>query len=143
MTYAPLCGASSPSGIPWFIESADASHPRGGWGAARAVPARGPSPARGLAGFPGAAAGDVRPVASPGTHGVGLVLVGWGAADRRVELPVDEPVAAPPASGAGVPHRGGEFATAAGPATRTGPAADCAPDGDQPLTVMVELPLLW
>jgi hypothetical protein len=34
-------------------------------------------------------------------------------------------------------------AAAAGPVTRTGPAAGRTPDGGQPLTVMFELPLLW
>ncbi len=75
--------------------------------------------------------------------GVGLVLVGWDVADRCVEVLVVEPVDPSPAFDRGCPHRGGEFATAAGPATRTGPAAGCSPDRGQPLTVMFELPLLW
>ncbi|MEU1889610.1 MFS transporter [Streptomyces pristinaespiralis] len=68
---------------------------------------------------------------------------GVDVADRRVEVLVVEPVDLPQPFGRGCPRRGGEFATAAGPATRTEPAVGCSPYRGQPLTVMFELPLLW
>lgn len=69
-----------------------------------------------------------------GHRGQGVCSSRWDVADRCVEVLVVEPVH---------PSRGGEFATAAGPATRTEPAAGCSSDRGQPLTVMFELPLLW
>ncbi|WP_211273348.1 DUF2255 family protein [Streptomyces hirsutus] len=71
---------------------------------------------------------------------------GAGVCGKRLGLPcsVSTITGRPsPSLRPGRPRCGGEFATAAGPATRTEPAAGCSPDRGQPLTVMFELPLLW